>query len=180
MDTMRGDSRLDGRPGEGPEALAKNFFTLIDDTLQRVLRAAQLAPTAANRQPFRVIVAETQGREAELRRLYHREWFSQAPLVIGVCAVPSEAWTRRDGKNYADVDATIAMDHLILAATALGLGTCWVAAFDPAVARALFRLPDGIEPLAFTPLGYPADQSQPKTRKSLAELVIRMSHSLPE
>ncbi len=143
------------------------------DKLRAVLRAAQLAPTAANRQPFRIVVLATRGRAAEVRRLYHRDWFAQAPLVVGICSVPSEAWVRRDRKNYADVDATIAMDHLILAATALGLGTCWVAAFDPAVARRLFDLPEGMEPLAFTPLGYPADVRPEKSRKSLSNLLWR-------
>jgi len=142
-----------------------------DEKLQRVLEAARLAPTAANRQPFQLIVIQTAGRQAELKRVYHREWFSQAPLVIGVCALPVAAWVRRDGKNYADVDATIAMDHLILAATDLGLGTCWVAAFDPVAAREVLQLPDGVEPIAFTPLGYPADQPKRKERKPLAELV---------
>ena len=142
-----------------------------EDTLQQVLEAARLAPTAANRQPFQLVVIHTSGRQADLKRLYHREWFTQAPLVIGVCALPEAAWVRRDGKNYADVDATIAMDHLILAATDLGLGTCWVAAFDPIAARELLQLPDGVEPIAFTPLGYPADQWKPKERKPLVELV---------
>jgi nitroreductase len=145
-----------------------------DEKLRLVLRAAQLAPTAANLQPFRLVVQDTRGREADLGRLYHRDWFYQAPLVIGVCSVPGEAWVRRDGKNFADVDATIAMDHLILAAAALGLGTCWIAAFDPVVARAVFDLPDGMEPLAFTPLGYPADQApHEKVRKPMAELLWR-------
>lgn len=145
-----------------------------EDKLRRVLRAAQLAPSAANLQPFRLLVRETRGREADLGRLYHRDWFYQAPLVVGICSVPSEGWVRRDGKNYADVDATIAMDHLILAAAALGLGTCWIAAFDPAVARTVFDLPDGMEPLAFTPLGYAADQApEDRPRKPLTELIWR-------
>jgi nitroreductase len=78
---------------------------------------------------------------------------------------------RRDGKNYSDVDVAIAMDHLILAATELGLGTCWIAAFDPAAAREVLGLPEGVEPIAFTPLGYPAEQPGPKARKPLDELV---------
>jgi nitroreductase len=141
------------------------------DLLAQVLEAARLAPTAANRQPFRLIVIHTAGRQDELRRLYHREWFSKAPLVIGVCALPGEAWVRRDGVNYAFVDASIVMDHLVLAATDAGLGTCWVAAFDPAAARQLLGLPEGVEPVAFTPLGYPADAPRAKERKPLAELV---------
>jgi nitroreductase len=142
-----------------------------DDKLGQVLEAARLAPTASNRQPFQIIVIHTAGREAELRRIYGRSWFAQAPLLIAICAIPAQSWVRRDGKNYADVDVTIAMDHLILAATNLGLGTCWVAAFDPAAVREVLHLPADAEPIAFTPLGYPADQPRPKERKPLPELV---------
>jgi nitroreductase len=143
-----------------------------ENKLVQVLEAGRLAPTAANRQPFQLIVIHTAGREAELKRVYHRGWFSQAPLLICACALPSQGWHRRtDGKDYSAVDVAIVMDHLTLAATELGLGTCWVAAFDVDAARELLRLPDDVEPVAFTPLGYPADQSEPKSRKSLSELV---------
>ena len=146
-------------------------FPVEEDKLNAVLQVARLAPTAANHQPFQIIVIRTAGREQELQRIYHREWFTQAPLLICICGVPAQAWVRKDGKNYADVDVTIAMDHMILAATSLGLGTCWVAAFDPPAAREILRLPQGVEPIAFTPLGYPADQPKPKERKALSELV---------
>jgi nitroreductase len=146
-----------------------------DDKLQQILNAARLAPTAVNRQPFQLLVIHTAGRQAELKRIYARDWFSHAPLVIGICAVPATAWVRRDGKNYADVDATIAMDHLILAATDLGLGTCWVAAFDPAAAREILKLPNGVEPIAFTPLGYAADQPRAKERKPM-DAFVRYEH----
>jgi nitroreductase len=142
-----------------------------EEKLQAVLEAARLAPTAANRQPFRLIVIPTAGREAELRRIYNRDWFVTPPFVICICSVPAEGWVRTDGKLYTDVDAAIAMDHLILAATELGLGTCWVAEFDPAAAREVLNLPEGQEPVAFTPLGYAADRPRPKTRKPLSELV---------
>jgi len=142
-----------------------------EEKLQKILEAAKLAPTAANRQPFKVIVIHTDGKDAELKRIYRRDWFSHAPLVICVCAVQSEGWTRMDGKNYSEVDATIVMDHLILAAADLGLGTCWIAAFDPDAAREALNLPDDVEPVAFTPLGYPADNWKPKTRKPLTEIV---------
>ena len=144
-----------------------------DAVLDRVLEAARLAPTAANRQPFRVLVIRTEGREEELGRLYRRPWFVEAPLVIGVCCLPAEAWVRRDGKSYGDVDAAIVMDHLVLAATAEGLGTCWVANFDPAAAREILALPAGVEPIAFSPLGYAADQPPERKRKPLTELLLR-------
>lgn len=142
-----------------------------DSELQQVLEAARLAPTAANRQSFKLIVIHTQGREQELRRIYNRDWFVQAPLVICACGIPGGAWTRADNKNYAVVDVAIVMDHLILAAADLGLGTCWVGAFDAAEACEILGLPEGVEPIAFTPLGYPADKPKPKERKTLEELV---------
>ncbi len=142
-----------------------------DHKLLQVLEAARMAPTAANRQPFRFIVIRTAGREAELSRIYDRPWFVQAPVVICACGIPASAWTRLDGKNYCNIDVAIAMDHLVLAATDLGLGTCWIAGFDPTVAREVLGLPDNVEPIAFTPLGYPNDQPRQKRRKPLAELV---------
>ena len=142
-----------------------------DDKLQQVLEAARLAPTAANLQPFQLIVIHTAGREAELKRIYSRDWFVQAPLVICACGIPGQGWVRKDGKSYNDVDVAIVMDHLILAATNLGLGTCWIAAFDPPAAREVLDLPDDVEPIAFTPLGYPADEPGRQKRKALSELV---------
>jgi nitroreductase len=142
-----------------------------EDKLKQVLDAARLAPTAANRQPIQFIVVRTAGRQNELKRIYKAGWFSQAPIVICACAVPDRAWSRMDSKNYGDVDVTIAMDHLILAATELGLGTCWIAAFDPVAARQVLGLPEDVEPVAFTPLGYPADKPKAKQRKPLSELV---------
>jgi nitroreductase len=144
-----------------------------EEKLALVLEAARLAPTAANRQAFRLHVIGVRGREAELARVYEREWFTQPPLVIGITGFPARNWVRRDGRNYVDVDCAIVMDHLILQATDLGLGTCWIAAFDATAAREVLRLPDDEEPVAFTPLGYPADEPRPKTRRALDELVSR-------
>jgi nitroreductase len=142
------------------------------DKLSRILEAARLAPTAANRQPFRVVVITTKGREAELRRVYGRDWFTQAPLVLAVCTVPGESWVRNcDDWNAAEVDATIAMTHIVLAAAEEGLGTCWIAAFDPQAAREILKLPPEVVPSAFTPLGYPADAAAPKKRRPLSELL---------
>lgn len=144
---------------------------IAKDVLARVLEAAILAPTAANRQPFRLIVAHTADRHSELRKVYKQPWFTAAPLVICICAVPDEAWMRRDQVSYATVDATIAMDHLILAAANEGLGTCWIGAFDPVAAREVFDLPQDVEPVALTPLGWPDDAPGPKRRRPLEELV---------
>jgi nitroreductase len=142
-----------------------------DSKLKQILEAALVAPTACNLQPFKLIVIHTKGREAEIQRIYPAQWFAQAPIVICICGIPSKSWSRRDQKNYCDIDASIVMDHLILAATDIGLGTCWIGAFDSQAAREILRIPNGVEPIAFTPLGYPNDTPRPKVRRSLGELV---------
>lgn len=141
--------------------------------LDKVLNAARLAPSAANRQPFRLLVIPTEGRRDELLQIYNRDWFVQPPLVIGILGFPEEGWVRHksDGQNYTWVDAAIAFDHLTLQAAELGLGTCWIAAFNPEAARTILEIPEGAVPVAFTPLGFPQDSAGPKTRKSLDELV---------
>ena len=144
---------------------------ISDTELQQVLEAARLAPTASNRQPFKLIVIHSSGREAELSRIYNRDWFVQAPLVICICGIPNQAWVRKDGKNYCEVDIAIAMDHLILAASELGLGTCWIADFDLTATREVLDVPDNVVPMVVTPLGYPNDQPRQKKRKDLNELV---------
>jgi nitroreductase len=140
--------------------------------LQQVLEAARIAPSASNKQPYQFIIIHTKDRETELKRIYNKDWFVQPPLVICICAVKPAAWTRKfDGRDYSYVDAAIALDHLILSAHNLGLGTCWVAAFDPVPAREVLQLPDDVDPVAFTPLGYPADQFRPHQRKPVSDFV---------
>jgi len=141
------------------------------DIIDKILEAARLAPTAANRQSFKLFVIKTVGFKDELKKIYQKEWFIQAPYVIGICGIPEGNWVRRDGKNYADVDSAIVMDHIILSAADLGLGTCWIGAFDPVATRKFLDLPLGMEPIAFTPIGYPSDKPGMKRRKPIDELV---------
>lgn len=143
-----------------------------EDKLQKILEAAVLAPTAANRQAFKLVVLRTNGREEELKKIYGRDWFVKAPVIIGVYSAPQKNWVRSDGKNYSDVDASIVMDHIILAATSLGLGTCWIGAFDPKAAKKLKGLESGLEPVAFTPLGYAESQEHNKVRRPLEDFVM--------
>lgn len=142
-----------------------------DEKLQQVLEAARIAPTAANRQPFHVIVIHTEGREEELRRIYDRDWFVQAPIILVVCGEQSKAWVRHDKANYGVVDAAIVMDHMILEATNQGLGTCWIGAFDAEITRDILGLPDHIDPIVMTPLGHPNAEPRQTDRKPLEELV---------
>ena len=142
-----------------------------EEKLRQVLEAARWAPSACNNQPCRCIVIRENARKQLLRPAYNREWFISAPGIIAVCVDVSSAWRRSDGIGYGFVDAAIVMDHLILAATELGLGTCWIGAFKTAEAKKALALPDHIEPVVFTPLGYPKQPPAVKSRKPLEEIV---------
>ena len=147
-----------------------------EDLLQTVLEAGRLAPSACNKQPWRFIVVRSETGRRALGAAYAREWFWKAPVVIAVCILPKEAWVRSyDGQNYAMVDGALAMDHLTLAAAELGLGTCWIGAFDPAAAREILNLPDGVEIVGLTPLGYPDVEPNPRvrSRRPLGETVMK-------
>jgi nitroreductase len=144
---------------------------VTDQQLEAVIEAARLAPSACNRQPWHLIVIREEGARKKLIDAYPRQWFVDAPVILALCTDPSNAWKRKDGKNYADVDGAIAMDHLTLCAADLGLGTCWIGAFDPLILRGLLNLPDGIEPLALTPLGIPHETGRPKMRKDPPEFL---------
>jgi len=144
--------------------------------IQRVLEAGRLAPSACNKQPWRFIVVRNEMNRRALGAAYAREWFWKAPVVIVVCILPKEAWVRSyDGKNYAMVDGALAMDHMMLAAAEMGLGTCWIGAFDPAALHEILGLPDGVEVIGMTPLGYPDIEQNPRTRsrRPLGETVMK-------
>jgi nitroreductase len=142
-----------------------------EEKLLKILEAARLAPTASNRQPFTIIVIHTKRKKQKLLSIYPREWFVQSPLILCISGISSSAWVRKDGRKYLDVDVAIAMDYITLAATDLGLGTCFIAAFDAENARRVLSIPDEAEPILFTPLGYPADTPGIKRRKDLDDLV---------
>lgn len=145
-----------------------------EEKLQAVLEAGRLAPSACNKQPWSFVVLRDPEQRGRLKAVYDKPWFYEAPVVVAVCCETARAWVRRqDAKPHGEVDCAIAVDHMTLCAQALGLGTCWVCAFDPAAAREVLGLPAGVEPVAFFPLGYPAEAGRPKQRKDLAEVVWR-------
>jgi len=142
-----------------------------DEKLRYIVEAARMAPTGSNRQQFQLIVIHTRGREAELRPIYNKDWFVQAPVVICACATPIPDRSRPEGRRYVEADVAIVMDHLILAATDLGLGTCWIGAFNPGAVREILGLPAEVKPVVLATVGYSGDGARPKVRKSIDELV---------
>lgn len=125
------------------------------DKMDYIIECARLAPSAVNYQPWHFIVVGSEEQKQKLRRCYARDWFADAPVYIVVCADAAQAWVRKaDGKNHADIDASIATEHICLAATAVGLGSCWVCNFDPDLLQASIPLPSGKSPVAIVSLGY--------------------------
>lgn len=144
------------------------------DTLLAVLDVARLAPSACNKQPWLFLVADSDELRKAVTDSYTRDWIKTAPEFIIACGIHSEAWHRGfDGKDHTDVDLSIAIEHICLAATSMELATCWVCNFDPAIITEAFNLPDGVEPIAIIPIGYPAEGTEipAKKRKALSEIV---------
>ena len=144
------------------------------EKLETILEAAHVAPTAANAQPVRLLVVQS----AEgLKKLSKAANVYGAPCAVIACADRSRAWVRPyDQKSSADIDASILTDHMMLAATELGLGTTWVCYFKPEVLAREFGLPETLEPVNIIAVGYtgraPADpERHDKTRIPRTELV---------
>ena len=144
------------------------------DKLDRILNAARIAPSAANRQPWHFFVIQNAEKREALKAAYAQDWFTSAPVIICACAKTSEAWQRSDGANYAFIDVAIAFEHLVLAATAEGLGTCWIGAFKPEEVKRVLDLADDLHPVAMTPMGYPSESPAPRPRKQIDQIVTIM------
>lgn len=144
------------------------------EQLDRVLDAGRLAPSAKNLQPWKFLLVSSPEMLEKVRPCYEREWFRQAPHILIVTGDRQAAWVRpSDGWNSLETDMSIAMDHLVLAAHAEGLATCWISAFDPQRLREALALKPSEEIFAITPLGYPSEgaETRPKTRKPLDAVV---------
>lgn len=142
--------------------------------LLKVIGVALLAPSAVNFQPWKFVVVTDPELLARLHSCYHREWFKTAPACIVAIGDHDKGWHRpTDDKDYTDIDVAIAIDHLMLAATEIGLGTCWICHFNAEKCAEIFDLPANFEPIAMIPIGYPNSETVPeKTRKTLDQTVL--------
>ena len=142
----------------------------------KLLDAARIAPSWKNLQCWKFIVVRDPEKKKQLAESLpegnpaRRAVGQQAPVVIILCADPLKSGDN-DSKPYYMLDAGLAMQQLMLAAYAEGLGTCWVGWFDEAKVRAACRVPPEHRIVALTPLGVPEHQSSPRPRKELSEIV---------
>ena len=139
--------------------------------LEYILECVRFAPSAVNKQPWRFLVVDNEDGKSKLQQCYNRDWFKTAPMYIIATIRHDEEWVRGDGKRHGDIDIAIAVEHLCLAATEQGLGTCWVCNFDAALCKELFAFPANEEPAVIIPIGYAADNIKPKSRKEFDAIV---------
>ena len=145
------------------------------EKIEQVLDAARLAPSWKNLQCWRFLVlTDPEKKQAMLSAFADdnpgKKAFVQAPAAIVVCADPADS-DLSHGIEYYVADAAIALEHICLAAHALGLGTCWMGLYDEADMKAKLNIPDGLRIVGVTPLGYPDQEPKQRPRKELQEIV---------
>lgn len=140
--------------------------------LQRVLDAMRLAPSACNNQPWMFVIVRDgamRGRLVDACR--GQKFVGEAPVVVAACGWEERAYPRMGGFwNSLAVDIAIAFDHLMLAAAAEGLGTCWIGAFEEEAVKEILGVPEGVRVIALTPIGFPSDGVTHTKRKPLSEI----------
>lgn len=148
--------------------------TVEKEKVDAILESGRIAPTAANQQPCKFLVLETQDSLKKLERACNPHG---ASLVIVVCADKEISWVRPfDGHNMLDIDASIATDHMMLCAQDLGLSSCWITYFNPEELRKQFNIPNNLIPVNILAIGYSAEKTKSserfnQDRKSIESLV---------
>lgn len=145
------------------------------EKLQNIFNAINQAPSAGNLQAYRVWVVRNESVKRKLASAaLGQDFMATAPVVLVFCAEPARAkrYGTRGTELYCLQDATIAAAYAQLAATAQGLATCWIGAFDEQEVASLLRLPAGTRPIAMLPIGYPAESPQRTPRRPLSEMIV--------
>lgn len=148
---------------------------ILEATLAQILDAAHWAPSAGNLQPWEFYIVRSEEHKRGLAKAALGQVFlAEAPVVIVVCAVPMRSGRRyreRGEKLYCIQDTATATQNILLAATAFGLGSCWVGAFDEEGVRRVLGLGPELRPVAMIPLGYPDETPETPGRRPLEEIV---------
>ena len=146
------------------------------ESVNLILEAGRRAPSAGNLQPWYFVVVGKRGLQEGLARAAGQTFVASAPLCLAVCAEPERSarvYGRRGRDLYCYQDAAAATQNILLAAASLGLGACWVGAFDEDAVREVLHLPARLRPVALVPVGYPAPgQSGGGPRRDMAEVAM--------
>ncbi|MFC2042942.1 nitroreductase family protein [Chloroflexota bacterium] len=146
-----------------------------DSNLEEILRAANMAPSAGNLQAYEIyVVTKSNYKSALSKAALDQPFIASAPVVLVFCAYPARSeykYGRRGRHLYAIQDATIACTFAMLAATALGLASVWVGAFNESAVHQVIGAPSGNVPVAILPIGHGAERPPGNSRRSLDDLV---------
>lgn len=141
--------------------------------LEKILEAANRAPSAGNLQAYEIYLVSDSARKAAMAKAAE-EFLVQPPVLLVFCAHPglsASKFAERGPALYSVQDATIACTFAMLAAGALGLSTVWVGGFDDEAVRRIIEAPQGQRPVAILPVGYAAESAAVTSRRRLNELV---------
>ncbi|MCS7095946.1 MAG: nitroreductase family protein [Candidatus Bathyarchaeota archaeon] len=145
------------------------------EVVEKLIEAARWAPSAGNIQPWEFIVVRNPETRRRLAEAALGQYFiEEAPVVIVVCANEvrsAQGYGMRGKSLYCLQDTAAATQNLMLAAYAMGLGTCWVGAFREEEAKRVLKVPDGVRPVAIIPIGYPAETPTPPIRRSTKQII---------
>jgi nitroreductase len=152
-----------------------------NEKIDYVIDAFRKAPSAKNLQPWKLVIVKDRVKRKDLSIASNNQAFlAEAPVLIVACAKEDEAYGVMGGyMNSYPIDVAIALEHLILAATEVGLGTCWIGAFKEKLVKDILGVPENVRVVALTPLGYPGPGADtPKRgRKSVSEIVCYEKYS---
>jgi len=171
---------------EIPEAILKRKSVrafapkgLTDEEITILIKAATIAPSAGNMQPWGfVVVRDHDVKEALVEASHGQSFIASAPVVMVVCTDAAKTTPRygeREEKLYCLMDTAAAIENIMITATHNGLATCWIGAFDEGMAAEAVELPNGVRPVALIPVGYPAHDPPSRPRRPVAE-VLHMDH----
>lgn len=131
------------------------------EKIDKILEAGLVAPTACNLQPQRILVLTDKDKIKAPDEEKCTRYTFDAPLIFVMCVDRAKAWTRKyDNLSSAEVDSSIVLTHMMLQAQELGLGTTWVMAFNPEIAKKVLNIPENLDVISLMPTGYPADDAQ--------------------
>ena len=144
-----------------------------EEMISRLLEAARLAPSASNRQEWRFIVVRDPATRKQLSKAAMGQKFvGEAPVVLACCA-ETDGHVMACGQLCYPINVAIAIDHITLCATADGLGTCWIGAFDESQVKEILGLPPQIRVIGLLPVGYPKDPSSVKKDRLLLKEIVK-------
>lgn len=144
---------------------------ITKEEIEKIVEAGILAPTACNFQPQRIVVVEDEKLLEELKNA--TRFTFDAKTIFVICYDKNESWKRKsDNKDHGDIDAAIVATHMMLAATSLNIGSCYVCSMKEAIAKQILNLPDNLVISCMLPMGYPKNIGTHNTRKSKEDIVI--------